>query len=110
MKTLLYFWNVFLIISTTNSSFSDYINGIRDYLGFYQKTEDDSTYLVYNRKIPYEVSTVDEKFISEAAKLTGIALSELDSCQYRVNFNVFSLLQFYNFQARMWWICPCTNL
>lgn len=36
------------------------------------------------QKVPYEVAVVDEKFIEQAAKYTGVALSELDKCQHRV--------------------------
>ncbi|ENN76300.1 protein brambleberry [Dendroctonus ponderosae] len=38
----------------------------------------------FKKTIPYEVSSVDEKFISKAVELTGVPNSELDSCQQRV--------------------------
>lgn len=34
--------------------------------------------------VPYELSTTDEKFLQEAAKLIGAVQSELDLCHHRV--------------------------
>ncbi|RZC38000.1 brambleberry-like, partial [Asbolus verrucosus] len=62
--------------------FSDYVKTIGSYFSFQEPENQVSG--EYTQKIPYEVSTVDEKFISEAAQLTGVALTELDSCQQRV--------------------------
>lgn len=70
------------LVSVEASSFSDYFKQISEYFG-YGQTSDLQAEDFYNR-IPYEVSAVDEKFISEAAKLTGVVLSELDTCQQRV--------------------------
>lgn len=53
---------------------------------YFWGTQDVSTELDpdFNYRIPYELSPVDEKFIAEAAKLTGVELSRLDSCQHAV--------------------------
>lgn len=70
-----------------NGALKDYVNGITAYFGYNQENE--NTQELYGsefpQNIPYEVSALDEKFISEAAKLTGVAFSELDSCQHRVS-------------------------
>lgn len=81
--------NVYLMLqiffgATIATSVSDYIKSVGEYFGYTQKNK-----IVengFNNRIPYEVSTADEKFISEAAKLTGLTLSDLDSCQHRVRF------------------------
>ncbi|KAJ8920677.1 hypothetical protein NQ315_004816 [Exocentrus adspersus] len=71
--------------NTVKSGFVDYISSVGNYFGLHSEEKDDNVDLEpYNRKIPYEVSTTDEKFLNEAAKLTGVALSELDFCQQRV--------------------------
>ncbi|XP_064212659.1 protein brambleberry isoform X2 [Tribolium castaneum] len=77
MLILLFFktWQV-------QTGFTDYVKTIGSYFTFTEPESDSVGEFV--QRIPYEVSTVDEKFISEAAKLTGVALSELDSCQQRV--------------------------
>lgn len=74
---------LFFFIGTSESFLNNYISGIKNYFGFHNQYEQEITD-IYERKVPYEVSTTDEKFISEAAKLTGVVLSELDSCQHRV--------------------------
>lgn len=60
---------------------------IYDYLPNFVKTEKprEISNDEIDQNIPYEVATMDEKFINEAALLTGLALSELDSCQHRVS-------------------------
>lgn len=77
---------VVIVFFTTCSAVSvtDYFQKIGRYFGYNSdnQVEVGST---YNNRIPYEVTTEDEKFIAEAAKLTGVALSELDSCQHRVS-------------------------
>lgn len=70
------------------ASFGDYVNSIGSYFSS-EKTVESEDSGDLPQKIPYEVSIADEKFISEAAKLTGVALSELDSCQHRVGISVF---------------------
>lgn len=40
------------------------------------------------QKVPYEVEVTDEKFIEQAAKFTGVSLSDLDKCQHRVVFKL----------------------
>lgn len=72
----------FLIVST-EAVFNDYITGIKKYFGISEHQDVEETD-IFQRKVPYEVSITDEKFINEAAKLTGVVLSELDSCQHRV--------------------------
>lgn len=84
---------LFFIINKqyVQSSLLDYV------LSFGSETENkknvDINNGVIDQNIPYEVATIDEKFINEAAQLTGLALSELDSCQHRVNF-FFPILSF----------------
>lgn len=70
----------------TNALINDYIFKISGYLGYNSagKNEIDSKSNEFDQNVPYEVSIIDQKFISEAAKLTGVSLSELDSCQQRV--------------------------
>jgi hypothetical protein len=36
-------------------------------------------------KVPFEVTTEDEKFLQEAKKYTSLQLSDLDACQHRVS-------------------------
>lgn len=74
---------LFFFIINSEAFLTDYISGIQNYFGIHNQYEEEITD-VYERKVPYEVFTADEKFISEAAKLTGVVLSELDSCQHRV--------------------------
>lgn len=78
----IYILSIFFI--STNALLNDYINGFKSYFGISYQTVEEDPNDVFLRKVPYEVSTIDEKFISEAAKLTGVVLSELDSCQHRV--------------------------
>lgn len=80
---------VYLILQTIYQvnalgSVTDYLKSVGEYFGYSQHKNLNEN--EFTNKIPYEVSTADEKFISEAAKLTGLALSELDSCQHRVRF------------------------
>lgn len=64
----------------TTPALNDYMKDIGKFFGYVETEE----FIDFKQNIPYEVSTMDEKFISEASKLTGVALSELDSCQQRV--------------------------
>lgn len=82
----------------TGAVFSDYINSIGSYFGFHNENNDDSVE-IYNQKIPYEVSTTDERFLNEAAKLTGVALTELDSCQQRVTITQFTYTNSLHYTA-----------
>lgn len=75
-----------LFLMPTDAFIDDYISGIRNYLGISKQSVEDTGTEIFERKVPYEVSAIDEKFISEAAKLTGVVLSELDSCQHRVRY------------------------
>jgi hypothetical protein len=36
-------------------------------------------------KVPFEVTTEDEKFLQEAEKYTSLKLSDLDTCQHHVS-------------------------
>lgn len=72
------------VLLYAKAEFSDYFSAVSEFLGLGQKN-DGYTGGVIEQQIPYEVSVADEKFIHEAAKLTGVALSELDSCQHRVS-------------------------
>ncbi|GJQ69802.1 hypothetical protein Trydic_g22360 [Trypoxylus dichotomus] len=58
--------------------------GITDFFGFNKEQSTQITTDEFNKGVLYEVSRVDEKFISEAAKITGVSLSELDKCQQRI--------------------------
>ncbi|KAJ8969351.1 hypothetical protein NQ317_016136 [Molorchus minor] len=78
---LIFFYLCFLV--TVDAGLSDYINNIGAYFGYSKQISYDDGE-VFSQRIPYEVSTVDDKFLAEAAKLTGVALSELDTCQQRV--------------------------
>lgn len=82
------YYNFILIISIcltcSNAFVSNYVKGITNFLGFNNDEPTENTVEEFNNKVLYEVSTIDEKFISEAAKLTGVAPSELDKCQQRV--------------------------
>lgn len=77
-----------LFKNITATSWSDYLINVKNYFN-YETSESVSLSEDQIPKVPYEVSTTDEKFISEAFKLTGVALSELDSCQQRVKFLCF---------------------
>lgn len=76
---------------------SEYMKGMSSFFGFNKEESTKTPSDEFNGEILYEVSTIDEKFISEAAKLTGVALSELDKCQQRV----YSFYLHYN--------CLCIN-
>lgn len=78
--------SIFLFFQTrqVQTGFTDYVKTIGSY--FTSKEPENDPGGEFIQRIPYEVSTVDERFISEAAKLTGVALSELDSCQQRVKY------------------------
>ncbi|CAH0557887.1 unnamed protein product [Brassicogethes aeneus] len=71
-----------LFIYEVHAGIGDYVSSLGEYFGYKQEQEENVE--GFEQKIPYEVSTIDEKFLNEAAKLTGVALSELDSCQHRV--------------------------
>ncbi|XP_023025731.1 protein brambleberry [Leptinotarsa decemlineata] len=85
MKMNILIWFLIILSSLTpgNALFDNLFTGIRSYFHNEGPMEDYQEEM-YNQKIPYEVSTTDEKFLSEAAKLTGVALTDLDSCQQRV--------------------------
>lgn len=83
--TLLHFLLPLTLLVNTNASFSSYIQQLGKYFGYDETTDLDSKDL-YKKRILYEVSDTDEKFIAEAVKLTGVSMSELDSCQQRVSF------------------------
>lgn len=84
------FISYFISLYTVEAGFTDYITNVGSYFGFHNHNENkDESGEFYNQKIPYEVSTTDEKFLNEAAKFTGVALTELDSCQQRVSYNIF---------------------
>lgn len=72
-------------LTCSDAFVSDYFKGVTDFFGFNKEQTTETTTGEFDRGVLYEVSIVDEKFISEAAKLTGVALSELDKCQQRVS-------------------------
>lgn len=71
-------------VGGVQGGFGDYLNGLARYFGGAGHHEN-GVHDTFTPHVPYEVSELDEKFISDAVKLTGVALSELDSCQQRVN-------------------------
>ncbi|XP_071052470.1 protein brambleberry-like [Onthophagus taurus] len=75
---------LFLTLNTCCAGIQDYFRQITTYFGYSNRNDDQTSLEGFQQKIPYEVSTIDEKFIEEAAKLTGVALSELDKCQQRI--------------------------
>lgn len=79
MRFYIYIICCYFIISV-KCSFNDYVNQIVSYFNAEEKETD----VNFSQNVPYEVSTFDEKFISEASKLNGITPSELDVCQHRV--------------------------
>lgn len=103
MKALILFILALLVHPHISDAFiKSYVKNIGEYFG-YKQGENEISESEFHQRIPYEVSTVDEKFISEAAKLTGVALSELDSCQHRVKF--YSLIKtsqhLFNYKIEM---------
>lgn len=87
-----------IYINLTNGQLSVYFNSIGEYFG-YKNTKQNVDNDDFTQRIPYEVSTIDEKFINEAASLTGVALSELDSCQQRVTqLQIYDYSKFYKDQ------------
>lgn len=75
------------------SGLSDYFSPLTTFFSS-SSTETNSVSLSndIDHKIPYEISVSDEKFISQAIKLTGVQESELDKCQHAVSFFLISLL------------------
>ncbi|KAI4465757.1 protein gamete expressed 1 [Holotrichia oblita] len=71
-------------LTCSNAFVSEYFKGVTEFFGFNKEQPTEAIVGEFNKGVLYEVSTVDEKFISEAAKLTGVALSELDKCQQRI--------------------------
>ncbi|XP_060517892.1 protein brambleberry-like [Cylas formicarius] len=71
-----------LNICAANGAVYDYLTSVKNYFGYNGGNENSAA--EFSQTVPYEVSTVDQKFIEEAVKLTGVAISELDSCQQRV--------------------------
>jgi hypothetical protein len=47
-------------------------------------------------KVPFEVTTEDEKFLQEAKKYTSLQLSDLDACQHRVSKSSLLIHSFIN--------------
>ena len=72
-------------IRSCNGEIFDFVNVVGNFLGYNSKDQDIDGDSKFENKIPYEVSTLDENFIAEAAKLSGTTLSQLDSCQHRVS-------------------------
>lgn len=91
----LHLFCLFVLIKQSNCSFFDYIPSIGDsvkksWFGWDEKSTELSL-----QKVPYEIEVTDEKFIEQAAKFTGVSLSELDKCQHRVR--IFCRLYLYLF-------------
>ncbi|KAB0804700.1 hypothetical protein PPYR_01670 [Photinus pyralis] len=81
---VLHIYFILLLCNGSNCQLLDYLKSVGTYFGYVPKQEPRSNDEFLNQVVPYEVSQSDENFISEAAKLTGVALSALDSCQHRV--------------------------
>ncbi|KAK5646978.1 hypothetical protein RI129_005442 [Pyrocoelia pectoralis] len=75
---------ILLLCNNYNCQLFDYLKSVGKYFGYEGKEIQEWNDEILNQVIPYEISQSDENFISEAAKLTGVALSALDSCQHRV--------------------------
>jgi hypothetical protein len=70
-----------LLVRTGDSSFIDWVwGGSQDDASTRPKIGD-----VPVVKIPFEVTTEDERFLQEAKKYTGLKLSDLDACQHHVS-------------------------
>lgn len=74
----------FYFVLNSHLALGNWITDIGKYFGYSQQQDNNGETEIYQQIIPYEVSTTDESFIKEAAKLTDLALSELDTCQHRV--------------------------
>ncbi|KAF5277719.1 hypothetical protein FQR65_LT03699 [Abscondita terminalis] len=73
------------LLHNVNCEFYQYLKSVGSYFGYgKEESNERSSDDMLGRIVPYEISVSDEKFISEAAKLTGVALSKLDTCQHRV--------------------------
>nr|CAH7725985.1 unnamed protein product [Callosobruchus chinensis] len=84
MKRALFLIVYLTVVVKVRSGILDYVPSFADFFGGNEDKTEIYKSDAFDKKIPYEVSMVDETFIKEAAKLTGVALSELDSCQQRV--------------------------
>lgn len=84
MLSINYLVLIFLIHSCSGEIFG-FVNMVSNFLGYNSKDQDVDADSKFENKIPYEVSRLDENFITEAAKLSGMTLSQLDSCQHRVS-------------------------
>lgn len=88
-----------LISVTRGQSIFDYIPFGKSLFGYSDGSENSRELSL--QKVPYEVEVTDEKFIEEAAKFTGVSLSDLDKCQHRVMYmytlEVILLFIFVNF-------------
>ncbi|XP_028131552.2 protein brambleberry-like isoform X2 [Diabrotica virgifera virgifera] len=85
MKIGNHFYCLYLLFLQGHVVFGNWIKDIGTFLSFQQEQPENNENLeIYQQKIPYEISTADENFLKEAAKLTDLVLSELDSCQHRV--------------------------
>lgn len=85
---------VLLYFHASEAQLTVYFNSIGEYFGYRNPRQDAAVNDEFMHRIPYEVDTMDEKFLNEAASLTGVALSELDNCQQRVNKKEYTCLTF----------------
>ncbi|KAK4880353.1 hypothetical protein RN001_008499 [Aquatica leii] len=82
---LLQFYFIFTLCNNVNCEFYQYVKRVGLYFGYgNEEVQENINDEMLGQVVPYELPVSDEKFISEAAKLTGVALSQLDSCQHRV--------------------------
>lgn len=89
--------SILIILFKVEASFVDYLNSAFSFL--HTKEAPRANELIdFQKKVPYELSLTDEKFIAEAIKLTGVGASELDSCQHRVRRQYIQTL--YNLHTR----------
>lgn len=79
-----------ILINVTCGSILDYIPLGKSLFGNSEIT-DGNTNELSTQKVPYEVEVTDEKFIEQAAKFTGVSLSDLDKCQHRVMYCLYRL-------------------
>lgn len=89
---------LFAAVILVDSTITDYFKPIGSFFGYSEEVKTNEV-IDFQKKVPYQLSLTDEKFISEAVKLTGVTASDLDSCQHRVccfsvGFNVGYIFAF----------------
>ncbi|XP_065163475.1 protein brambleberry-like [Atheta coriaria] len=81
---MIFILTLVLAAGSAHGGLTDYLNGVKTYFGYDSTENQVEGFEGFETKIPYEVAPADEKFISQAIELTGVAVSELDACQHRL--------------------------